>query len=111
MWQAEYVQALLGGMGHQVGLLGMTTQGDQILDRALSQVGGKGLFVKELEVALEEKRADLAVHSLKDVPMELPEGFSLACVMEREDPRDAFVSNKFTNLDALPQGAVVGTSS
>ncbi|MDO9142950.1 hydroxymethylbilane synthase [Rhodoferax sp.] len=111
MWQAEHVQALLGGMGHQVKLLGMTTQGDQILDRALSQVGGKGLFVKELEVALEEKRADLAVHSLKDVPMELPEGFSLACVMEREDPRDAFVSNQYANLDALPQGAVVGTSS
>jgi len=111
MWQAEHVQALLKGMGHQVDLLGMTTQGDQILDRALSQVGGKGLFVKELEVALEEKRADLAVHSLKDVPMELPEGFSLACVMEREDPRDAFVSNNYANLDALPQGAVVGTSS
>jgi hydroxymethylbilane synthase len=111
MWQAEHVQALLGGMGHQVKLLGMTTMGDQILDRALSQVGGKGLFVKELEVALEEGRADLAVHSLKDVPMELPEGFSLACVMEREDPRDAFVSNRFESLEALPQGAVVGTSS
>ncbi|HEX5698845.1 MAG TPA: hydroxymethylbilane synthase [Rhodoferax sp.] len=111
MWQAEHVQTLLNGMGHQVGLLGMTTQGDQILDRALSQVGGKGLFVKELEVALEENRADLAVHSLKDVPMELPEGFSLACVMAREDPRDAFVSNNYANLDALPQGAVVGTSS
>ncbi|MDD2918333.1 hydroxymethylbilane synthase [Rhodoferax sp.] len=111
MWQAEHVQTLLSAKGHQVSLLGMTTQGDQILDRALSQVGGKGLFVKELEVALEEKRADLAVHSLKDVPMELPEGFSLACVMEREDPRDAFVSNKYANLDALPQGAVMGTSS
>lgn len=111
MWQAEHVQALLGGMGHQVNVLGMTTLGDQILDRALSQVGGKGLFVKELEVAMEEGRADLAVHSLKDVPMELPPGFSLACVMEREDPRDAFVSNRFENLDALPQGAVVGTSS
>ena len=111
LWQAEHVQSLLRGMGHQVELLGMTTQGDQILDRALSQVGGKGLFVKELEVALEENRADLAVHSLKDVPMELPQGFSLACVMEREDPRDAFVSNRYDNLDALPQGAVVGTSS
>ena len=111
MWQAEHVQTLLGGLGHEVKLLGMTTQGDQILDRALSQVGGKGLFVKELEVALEENRADLAVHSLKDVPMELPQGFSLACVMEREDPRDAFVSNRFESLDALPQGAVVGTSS
>jgi len=111
MWQAEHVQALLGGMGHEVKLLGMTTMGDQILDRALSQVGGKGLFVKELEVALEEGRADLAVHSLKDVPMELPQGFSLACVMAREDPRDAFVSNRFESLDVLPQGAVVGTSS
>jgi hydroxymethylbilane synthase len=89
----------------------MTTQGDQILDRALSKVGGKGLFVKELEVALEEGRADLAVHSLKDVPMDLPAGFALACVMEREDPRDAFVSNQYRNLRDLPQGAVVGTSS
>ncbi|MDD5028637.1 MAG: hydroxymethylbilane synthase [Rhodoferax sp.] len=111
MWQAEHVQSLLRGMGHAVDLLGMTTQGDQILDRALSQVGGKGLFVKELEVALELGKADLAVHSLKDVPMELPEGFALACVMQREDPRDAFVSNKFASLGALPQGAVVGTSS
>ena len=111
LWQAEHVKSLLEQRGHQVGLLGMTTKGDQILDRALSKVGGKGLFVKELEVALEEGRADLAVHSLKDVPMELPEGFALACVMEREDPRDAFVSNRFENVAALPQGAVVGTSS
>ena len=111
MWQAEHVQTLLSGLGHEVKLLGMTTLGDQILDRALSQVGGKGLFVKELEVALEENRADLAVHSLKDVPMALPTGFSLACVMEREDPRDAFVSNRFESLDVLPHGAVVGTSS
>jgi hydroxymethylbilane synthase len=111
LWQAEYVQDLLTQRGHQVGLLGMTTLGDQILDRALSKVGGKGLFVKELEVALEDGRADLAVHSLKDVPMELPDGFALACVMEREDPRDAFVSNQYANLASLPQGAVVGTSS
>ncbi|MCD6078777.1 MAG: hemC [Ramlibacter sp.] len=111
LWQAEHVQALLAQHGHGVSLLGMTTKGDQILDRALSKVGGKGLFVKELEVALEEGRADLAVHSLKDVPMELPEGFALACVMEREDPRDALVSNRFANLSELPQGAVVGTSS
>ena len=111
MWQAEHVKDLLEQLGHQVTLLGMTTLGDQILDRSLSKVGGKGLFVKELEVALEEGRADLAVHSLKDVPMELPEGFALACVMEREDPRDAFVSNNYTNLASLPQGAVVGTSS
>ena len=112
MWQAEHVKALLQArLGWQVELLGMTTQGDQILDRSLSKVGGKGLFVKELEVALSEGRADLAVHSLKDVPMDLPEGFALACVLEREDPRDAFVSNKFSTLADLPQGAVVGTSS
>ena len=89
----------------------MTTRGDQILDRALSKVGGKGLFVKELEVAMDEGRADLAVHSLKDVPMDLPEGFALAAILEREDPRDAFVSNNYDGLDDLPHGAVVGTSS
>ena len=111
LWQAEHVQALLQAQGHQISLLGMTTKGDQILDRSLSKVGGKGLFVKELETALEEGRADLAVHSLKDVPMELPPGFALACVMEREDPRDAWVSNTYPTVDALPQGAVVGTSS
>lgn len=111
LWQAEHVKALLVQRGHTVTLLGMTTKGDQILDRSLSKVGGKGLFVKELEVALEEGRADIAVHSLKDVPMELPEGFALACVMEREDPRDALVSNRYASLAALPQGAVVGTSS
>ena len=111
MWQAEHVQALLQQLGHSVKLLGMTTQGDQILDRSLSKVGGKGLFVKELEVALEEGRADLAVHSLKDVPMDMPEGFALACVMEREDPRDAWVSPQFARLEDLPAGAVVGTSS
>jgi len=111
LWQAHHVQSLLQGQGHQVSLLGMTTKGDQILDRSLSKVGGKGLFVKELETALEEGRADLAVHSLKDVPMELPAGFSLACVMEREDPRDAWVSARYPNFTDLPQGAVVGTSS
>jgi hydroxymethylbilane synthase len=111
MWQAEHVKSLLEQRGHEVSLLGMTTRGDQILDRSLSKVGGKGLFVKELEVALEEGHADIAVHSLKDVPMELPEGFALACVLEREDPRDALVSNRYANLSALPQGAVVGTSS
>ena len=111
LWQAEHVRALLQSRGHAVELLGMTTQGDQILDRSLSKVGGKGLFVKELELALEQARADLAVHSLKDVPMDLPEGFALACVMPREDPRDAFVSPNHATLDALPSGAVVGTSS
>jgi len=111
LWQAEHVQALLQAQGHTVNLLGMTTQGDQILDRSLSKVGGKGLFVKELEVALAEGRANLAVHSLKDVPMDLPEGFDLACVMTREDPRDAWVSSTYAHLNDLPQGAVVGTSS
>ncbi len=111
MWQAEHVQALLCAAGHQVTLMGMTTRGDQILDRTLSKVGGKGLFVKELEVALEEGRADIAVHSLKDVPMSLPEGFELACVMEREDPRDAWVSPSCADVPDLPPNAVVGTSS
>ncbi len=111
LWQANHVKALLELQGHQVTLLGMTTMGDQILDRSLSKVGGKGLFVKELETALEDGRADLAVHSLKDVPMELPSGFDLACVMEREDPRDAWVSPHYATLQDLPQGAVVGTSS
>jgi hydroxymethylbilane synthase len=111
LWQAEHVKALLEARGHTVKLLGMTTMGDQILDRSLSKVGGKGLFVKELETALQDGSADIAVHSLKDVPMDLPEGFALACVMERDDPRDAFVSNNYANLAALPQGATVGTSS
>lgn len=111
LWQAEHVKALLERQGHRVSLLGMTTRGDQILDRTLSKVGGKGLFVKELETALLEGRADLAVHSLKDVPMALPEGFALACVMEREDPRDAWVSPHCAGLAELPRDAVVGTSS
>ena len=111
MWQARHVQALLQQQGYAVELLGMTTLGDQILDRTLSKVGGKGLFVKELETALQEGRAQIAVHSLKDVPMELPAGFVLACVMEREDPRDAWVSPHCAGLEDLPPGAVVGTSS
>lgn len=112
MWQAQHVQALLAtSSGRPVQILGMTTRGDQILDRTLSKVGGKGLFVKELEAALAEGRAHLAVHSLKDVPMELPQGFELAAVLVREDPRDALVSNEFDGLDALPKGALVGTSS
>jgi len=111
LWQARHVQTLLAAYGHPVSLLGLTTRGDQILDRALSKIGGKGLFIKELELALEQGRADIAVHSLKDVPMELPEGFTLACVLEREDPRDALVSPQYANLETLPHGAVVGTSS
>lgn len=112
LWQAHHVRdRLVAEFGLQVELLGMTTKGDQILDRALSKVGGKGLFVKELETALEEGRAHLAVHSLKDVPMDLPEGFALAAIWEREDPRDAFVSNRFEKLEDLPLGAKVGTSS
>lgn len=111
LWQAEHVKSLLEGFGCTVKLLGMTTLGDQILDRSLSKVGGKGLFIKELEVALQEGHADIAVHSLKDVPMDMPEGFDLACVMEREDPRDAWVSPQYASLEDLPHGAVVGTSS
>ncbi|MDN3923134.1 hydroxymethylbilane synthase [Roseateles violae] len=111
LWQAEHVKALLEQQGRRVELLGMTTRGDQILDRTLSKVGGKGLFVKELETALEEGRAQLAVHSLKDVPMDLPQGFELVAILEREDPRDAFVSNQYASLAELPQGALVGTSS
>jgi hydroxymethylbilane synthase len=112
LWQAEHVRELLTRrFGLPVSLLGMTTRGDQILDRTLAKVGGKGLFVKELETALEDGRAHLAVHSLKDVPMDLPAGFELAAVLEREDPRDAFVSTRYPSLDALPIGAKVGTSS
>ncbi|HEU4622749.1 MAG TPA: hydroxymethylbilane synthase [Burkholderiaceae bacterium] len=113
LWQAHHVRDRLRALYPQceVELLGMTTRGDQILDRSLSKVGGKGLFVKELEVALLEGRADLAVHSLKDVPMRLEPEFALTTVLEREDPRDAFVSNHHASLDALPAGAVVGTSS
>ncbi|PWK38330.1 hydroxymethylbilane synthase [Cupriavidus plantarum] len=113
LWQAEHVRAALQQYypACDVSILGMTTRGDQILDRTLSKVGGKGLFVKELEIAMAEGRADLAVHSLKDVPMELPEGFTLTAVMTREDARDAFVSSQYASLDEMPPGAVVGTSS
>ncbi len=113
MWQAQHIRDRLRALYPQteVSILGMTTQGDQILDVTLSKIGGKGLFVKELETALEDGRADLAVHSLKDVPMNLPDGFVLAAIGEREDPLDAFVSNHFDNLAALPAGSVVGTSS
>lgn len=113
MWQAEHIRDRLRALYPQtdVSILGMTTQGDQILDVTLSKIGGKGLFVKELETALENGSADLAVHSLKDVPMNLPEGFVLACIGKREDPRDAFVSNHHAHLAALPAGSVVGTSS
>ncbi len=113
MWQAEHLRDCLKKLypDCDVQILGMTTRGDQILDKALSKVGGKGLFVKELETALEDGRADLAVHSLKDVPMVMPDGFDLACVMAREDARDAFVSNDYASLEDLPAGAIVGTSS
>jgi hydroxymethylbilane synthase len=113
LWQAEHVRDRLLQLhpGADVELLGMTTRGDQILDRALSKVGGKGLFIKELEVALAEGRAHLAVHSLKDVPMLLAPEFRLAAVLAREDPRDGFVSPRYDSLDGMPAGAVVGTSS
>jgi hydroxymethylbilane synthase len=112
MVQSEWVAGELGRMhGCKVDIIGMTTRGDQILDRPLAEIGGKGLFIKELEVALEEGRADIAVHSMKDVPMTLPPGFAATIVGAREDVRDAFVSNRYASLDALPKGAIVGTSS
>ncbi|MDD2934609.1 MAG: hydroxymethylbilane synthase [Methylotenera sp.] len=113
MWQARHIQSRLQTLypEAEVTILGMTTTGDQILDTPLAKVGGKGLFVKELETALADGRADLAVHSMKDVPMNLPEGFILAATGEREDPRDAFVSNDFASLEDLPLGSIVGTSS
>ena len=113
MWQALHIQARLRALypNCDVQILGMTTTGDQILDSPLSVIGGKGLFVKELEIALEDGSADLAVHSMKDVPMNLPAGFMMAATGEREDARDAFVSNNFDSLENLPHGSIVGTSS
>ncbi|MDF2447359.1 MAG: hemC [Moraxellaceae bacterium] len=113
LWQAEFIRSELMRLhaGLQVELVTFTTQGDKILDTPLAKIGGKGLFVKELEVALLDGRADIAVHSMKDVPMEFPEGLALLAIGEREDPRDAFVSNHFAALESLPEGAVVGTSS
>ncbi len=113
MWQAEYVRDFLLRLYPQckIAILGLSTRGDEILDRSLSKIGGKGLFVKELENALATGDADLAVHSMKDVPMTLPEGFLLAAIGEREDARDAFVSNRYAGLAALPAGSIVGSSS
>jgi hydroxymethylbilane synthase len=113
LWQAEHVAARLRDLhpGLAVAIVGMSTQGDKILDTPLAKIGGKGLFVKELEQGLLDGRADLAVHSMKDVPVELPEGLHLAAILEREDPRDAFVSARFPAPDALPDGARVGTAS
>ncbi|ARB47307.1 MULTISPECIES: hydroxymethylbilane synthase [Alloalcanivorax] len=113
IWQAEYVQRRLEALheGLSVELVRIKTQGDKILDTPLAKIGGKGLFVKELEQAMMDGRADIAVHSMKDVPMELPEGMALPVICEREDPRDAFVSNHHDALSALPEGACVGTSS
>ncbi|WP_426415151.1 hydroxymethylbilane synthase [Aestuariirhabdus sp. LZHN29] len=113
LWQAEHVKSRLMAAhpGLEVELVAMTSRGDRILDAPLAKIGGKGLFVKELETAMLEGRADIAVHSMKDVPMDFPEGLGLAVICEREDPRDAFVSNTYASLDELPQGAIVGTSS
>ncbi|MEN3797658.1 hydroxymethylbilane synthase [Aeromonas caviae] len=113
LWQANFVKDRLEALHPdlQVELVPMSTQGDKILDTPLAKVGGKGLFVKELETAMLEGRADIAVHSMKDVPVEFPDGLGLHTICEREDPRDAFVSNHFNQIDELPQGAVVGTSS
>lgn len=113
LWQAEYVKARLQDAhpGLKVSLVPMVSRGDKLLDAPLAKIGGKGLFVKELETSLLEDEADIAVHSMKDVPMDFPDGLGLYCICEREDPRDAFVSNHYDSLDALPQGSVVGTSS
>jgi len=113
LWQAEYVKSRLeqAHPGLVVTLVPMVSRGDKLLDSPLSKIGGMGLFVKELETALLENEADIAVHSMKDVPMDFPEGLGLFCICEREDPRDAFVSNTFSSLDDLPEGSVVGTSS
>jgi hydroxymethylbilane synthase len=113
LWQAEFVKAelLKNHPDLTVELVPMSTQGDKILDTPLAKIGGKGLFVKELETAMLEGRADIAVHSMKDVPVEFPEGLMLSTICEREDPRDAFVSNQFRSIAELPPGAVVGTSS
>jgi hydroxymethylbilane synthase len=113
LWQAEHIRARLAAEypSCEVRLLGMTTEGDRMLDKPLADIGGKGLFVKELEVAMAEGRADLAVHSLKDVPMDMPDGFALAAIAVREDPRDALVSNRYLDLAGLPGGARIGTSS
>lgn len=113
LWQAEYVKARLEQLhpGLTVSLVPMVSRGDQLLDSPLAKIGGKGLFVKELETAILNDEADLAVHSMKDVPMAFPEGLGLYVICEREDPRDAFVSNHFNHVDDLPQGSVVGTSS
>lgn len=113
LWQAEHVRTRLQALhpGLAVELVTMTTQGDRVLDSPLAKIGGKGLFVKELEQGMLEGAADIAVHSMKDVPAELPEGLEIRVILEREDPRDAFVSNKYSGIDALPQGARVGTSS
>jgi hydroxymethylbilane synthase len=113
LWQAHHIRSLVQTLHPEleVSVLGMTTEGDRIQDRSLAAVGGKGLFVKELELAMQEDRADIAVHSMKDVPMELPDGFMIGAITIREEPRDAFVSNQFTSLRSLPVGSVVGTSS
>jgi len=113
MWQAEHIQARLEALHPEltVELVPMSTQGDKILDTPLAKIGGKGLFVKELELAMQEGRADIAVHSMKDVPMVLPEGFDLPVICQRHEPTDAFVSNKYDSFEELPQGAVLGTSS
>ena len=113
LWQARHIEGRLRALyaGVETKLLGVTTQGDRMLDTSLAKIGGKGLFVKELESALESGEADVAVHSMKDVPMDLPPGFTIAAITKREDPRDAFVSNDYRDLESLPPGSRVGTSS
>src|SRR5688500_9355502 len=110
LWQAEHVKSLLEKRGVETSLLPLSTRGDELLDQRLDKVGGKGLFVKELENALADGRAQIAVHSMKDLPAELPPGFEIAAILEREDPRDAFVSSKYASLEEMPEQSVVGTS-
>jgi len=111
MWQSNHIKALLENLGFEVEIISMTTEGDRRLDVTLNEIGGKGLFIKELEHALLDGRADLAVHSMKDVPMDMGDDFKIVAITEREDVRDAFVSNNFENLESLPEGSRVGTSS
>ena len=111
LWQAEHIKARLAVLGHAVELLPMSTRGDELLQASLAEAGGKGLFIKELETALADGRADLAVHSMKDMPAEVPRGFALAAILARDDPRDAFVSGRYAGFAELPPGSIVGTSS
>ena len=113
IWQAEFIKSKINLLfpDIKINIEGFKTQGDILINQSLSLIGGKGLFIKELEKALIEKKADLAVHSMKDLPMDIPEEFQLVAITKREDPRDAFISNNFSSMDIMPKGSVIGTSS